>query len=64
MTEFKEVNKTLITVLGKEGRTAGHLGFNSGKRAWVFMQNTAVATSQETLGAIYRKLKELNHDRL
>lgn len=62
MTEFKEVNETLITVLGKEGRTAGHLAFSSTDQLWVFMQNTAVATSQKTLGAIYRELKELNKE--
>ena len=62
MTEFKETHETLIKVLGKGGRTAGHLGFNSGELAWIFMQNRGVSTCQETLGAIYRKLKELNKE--
>lgn len=64
MTEFKAVTETLIKVLGKGRRTAGHLGFNNAEQIWVFMQNDGVPTSQETLGAIYRKLKELNRDRL
>ena len=64
MTEFKEVTETLTKVLGKKGRTAGHLGFIDAYQGWVFMQNTAVSTSQETLGAIYRKLKEMNRDKV
>lgn len=62
MTEFKKKHETLIAVRGKEGRTAGHLAFGSESRSWVFMQNAYVSTCQETLGAIYRKLKELNKE--
>ena len=60
---FEEVTPTWIEVTGVFGTRSGKLTPDR-EGIWGFEQESYSRTTMRSLGAIYRKLKELNSDRV